>query len=155
MVVKRFIFIALVFLVFLSDLKIESFVKSIFFTSVSFWIYVRFFRLSSKDPDIRFSLGIFTYLPWLLKEIFVSTISLVNIVIFSKSKNIRPVINSIKTNMRSDTENVIYGNSITITPGTLTMKIDDNSLKIHSISKMHYKGLIEGKMASKIKESQK
>jgi multicomponent Na+:H+ antiporter subunit E len=152
--VKRFVFILLLLLALVADLSFASFVKILFFSAVSFWVSTIFFASTLKDPPMKLSFKSFAYFFWLLKEIYMSTLSIINIVLFKKGSNIHPVINVVHTEMKSDMENVIYGNSITITPGTLTMKIDSGSLQVHSISQNHYKSLIKGKMSSKIKESQ-
>ena len=47
---------------------------------------------------------------------------------------IRPGIVQIKTNLRSDIAKLILGNSITLTPGTLTIEIVGDNLLIHWIN---------------------
>ncbi len=47
---------------------------------------------------------------------------------------IRPGIVQIKTNLKSDIAKLILGNSITLTPGTLTIEIVKDNLLIHWIN---------------------
>jgi len=47
---------------------------------------------------------------------------------------IRPGIVQIKTNLKSDVAKLILGNSITLTPGTLTIEIVKDNLLIHWIN---------------------
>jgi len=47
---------------------------------------------------------------------------------------IRPGIVQIKTNLSSDIAKLILGNSITLTPGTLTIEIVGDNLLIHWIN---------------------
>ncbi|MCH9753550.1 MAG: Na+/H+ antiporter subunit E [Alphaproteobacteria bacterium] len=151
---KLFILTSLVFFALVSNLSYESIAKSLFFSALSLWIYSKFFSHLSNKISIKLSPKLILYIFWLLKEVLVSAFSIIGIVIFKRSKNIRPVLKTLKVKT-NDTEGTIYGNSITITPGTLTTKIDDSSLKIHSISNSHYENLVQSKMLSKIQGSQR
>ena len=62
------------------------------------------------------------YLPWILKEIVVSGIKTSGAILgFRKFKS---NAKKIKTSQRTSLGTVIYGNSITLTPGTLTIEVD-------------------------------
>ena len=61
------------------------------------------------------------YLPWILKEIVVSGIKTSGAILgFRKFKS---NAKKIKASQRTPLGTVIYGNSITLTPGTLTLKL--------------------------------
>jgi multicomponent Na+:H+ antiporter subunit E len=44
-----------------------------------------------------------------------------------------PVIVAVKTELKSDWKKLLLANSITLTPGTLTLDIKDDTLFIHAI----------------------
>ncbi len=53
--------------------------------------------------------------------------------VLSPGLNLKPGIVKIKTNLKSDIARVFLANSITMTPGTLTVEIKDDTLYIHWI----------------------
>ncbi len=53
--------------------------------------------------------------------------------VLSPSLPIRPAIVHIKTSLRSDLGRLVLANSITLTPGTLTVDVEDDTLTIHWI----------------------
>ena len=63
------------------------------------------------------------YLLWLFKEIFNSNISTAKEII---TGNISPEICIVKASQNTDVAKVTYANSITLTPGTVTTKINED-----------------------------
>jgi len=47
--------------------------------------------------------------------------------------NLSPAIVAVKTDLKSDWKKLLLANSITLTPGTLTLDIKDDTLFIHVI----------------------
>ena len=65
--------------------------------------------------------------------------------------NINPRIVHFRTRLKSDTARVILANSITLTPGTITVDLDDDHLIVHWLNaktthSRHAGDLIKGKM---------
>lgn len=72
------------------------------------------------------------YIPWLFWQLIKSGVQVALIVIKPKMP-IDPVMIKIKTDLPSATSRVILANSITLTPGTLTVTMVDNDLLIHTL----------------------
>ena len=72
------------------------------------------------------------YLYLLLKNLIISNIQ-ISKRILSKDMNLSPAIVAVKTNLESDWKKLLLANSITLTPGTLTLDIKDDMLFIHVI----------------------
>ena len=72
------------------------------------------------------------YLFVLLKNLIISNIQ-ISKRILSKDMNLSPAIISVKTGLESDWKKLLLANSITLTPGTLTLDIKDDMLFIHVI----------------------
>ena len=87
---------------------------------------------------------------WLVKEIFVSAMQMTKIIFLSKQSELKPVMHDLVVDSAKIKENVVYANSITLTPGTTTIKLDGDKLKIYAISKSHYSSLLKGEMYNKI-----
>lgn len=75
---------------------------------------------------------IFQYLPLFFMKLVASNIEMAKIVL-SPSLPIQPGFVKIHTNLRSDLSRFILANSITLTPGTITMDVQDNEILIHWI----------------------
>ncbi|NRA73638.1 MAG: Na+/H+ antiporter subunit E [Rickettsiales bacterium] len=82
---------------------------------------------------IKINHKFFIYLMQLLKEIFFSTISVCKAIFFRKRSDLRPVTTKITTKQKTDEAKVLFGNSITLTPGTITIDITQNTVMIHAI----------------------
>jgi len=79
----------------------------------------------------------FTYIPWLLYQIITSNIYVASVVRF-------------KTKLESDISWVTLANSITLTPGTITMDIKDGEFFVHALDKKVADDLHAGEMEDRI-----
>lgn len=100
---------------------------------VSVWLMTRMEKIDGEKLSIRLKpISAVSYLLWLLKEIAVSTYSVTKIVISSKSK-FKQKLFSVPTTQHSDIGQVIYANSITLTPGTITVETEPGYFLIHAL----------------------
>jgi multicomponent Na+:H+ antiporter subunit E len=72
------------------------------------------------------------YLYVLLKNLILSNIQISKRILRPDMK-LSPAIVAVKTNLESDWKKLLLANSITLTPGTLTLDIKDDILFIHVI----------------------
>ncbi len=91
--------------------------------------------------------GLIHYWTWLTVEIIKSNIDVSRRII---TGNIRPATKKIPTNQRSDLGRVIYANSITLTPGTLSYELDSEHIHVHALHGNSLDDLDNGKMARRI-----
>lgn len=73
-----------------------------------------------------------SYIFILIKEIVVSNLHVAKIVL-SRQIVISPQIVTINTKIKSDFHKTIFANSITLTPGTLTVLMDTDKLTVHCL----------------------
>ena len=71
------------------------------------------------------------YLIWLFKEILISNLNTAKAII---SNNIKPETFTVKASQITDVAKVTYANSITLTPGTVTTKIKNNTFEVHALN---------------------
>lgn len=92
--------------------------------------------------NIKIFIKFLFYIPWLIYQIILSNFMITRIVI-SKNviKNINPRIFTYETVLTSDLAKMFLANSITLTPGTITISVVDNKLTIHALKE---EGAIEG-----------
>ncbi|SKC88926.1 Na+/H+ antiporter subunit E [Maledivibacter halophilus] len=84
------------------------------------------------------------YLFLLIKEIIIANIQLA-IIVLSRKIVISPNIIKFNTKLKSDFLKMILANSITLTPGTLTIEIDDDEFTVHCITKDQASDVIDSK----------
>lgn len=84
------------------------------------------------------------YLILLLKEIILANINVAKIVL-SPKMNISPCIVRLKTHLKSSLHRAILANSITLTPGTLTLQLEGDELVVHCLMKEYIPDLVHSK----------
>ena len=103
--------------------------------SVSIVLYtLRRMRIVDETP-IKFQMNAFklaTYSFWLIKEILKSNITVTK-TILSPEIHVKQNMFSVPLSPKSDAAQVIFANSITLTPGTITVETEKNSLLVHSL----------------------
>lgn len=91
------------------------------------------------------------YLPWLMLEIVKANYDLVYRTLHP-SMPIDPVVIKFTTDIKEDLGKATLANSITLTPGTVTMKVtEDGEFTVHAISREAADGLLTGEMARRVK----
>lgn len=90
-----------------------------------------------------------TYIPWLLYQILMSNIHVASLVLRRKMP-IDPKIVTFKTKLETDISCVTLANSITLTPGTITMEIRDGVYYVHALSKKVADELRAGEMEDRV-----
>lgn len=83
--------------------------------------------LADIDP-----LQLAAYTAWLVKEIVVANIDIAKIVL-KKDMPIDPALVRFESALGTNLARVMLGNSITLTPGTLTVEIEDRVFLVHGI----------------------
>jgi len=119
--------------------------------SVALVVYLSH-RLRLFDTDVfalRFSLRLFQFWGWLFKEVILSSLEVSRLVLSPKMP-ISPAVFEFKTRCSHPVDVVILGNSITLTPGTLTLNITDDKLIVHSLTRQGIKALEAGEMDRRI-----
>lgn len=74
------------------------------------------------------------YWLWLLKEIAKANIAVMKVV-FSDLSEMQPQILTFETGLKTDMGKVILANSITLTPGTVTVELIGDRLSVHALTR--------------------
>jgi len=86
------------------------------------------------------------YLLWLLWQVVLANFHLLRLSLLPGGiKDVDPSIVKFRTALKSDFARYLLANSITLTPGTITVKILGDEFYVHSISKLSTDGL-DGRM---------
>ena len=119
--------------------------------SVIFVLYLTR-RMDALDEDVfEFKLKgkHFSYWSWLAKEIFKANID-VSKVILSPKMNLSPRLVRVPLSQSNELATVIYANSITLTPGTVSVDIEGDEIIVHALTQELMDGLTEGDMDQRV-----
>jgi multicomponent Na+:H+ antiporter subunit E len=99
---------------------------------------------SGMSRTVRFVL----YLPWLLWQIVLANIDVALRVMGFRDVN--PSVIRFRPELDSEFGEVTLANSITLTPGTVTMEIEDGEFIVHAVSPEAAEAVLEGAMTRKV-----
>lgn len=100
-------------------------------------------------PKFGFYLRFLLYLPWLFYKIIQSSLHLSKLILHP-ALPIDPQLISVESKLRHNAAIVLFGNSITLIPGTITAEVDRNNLIVHAMDKALSEDVESKEMESKI-----
>ena len=86
-----------------------------------------------EGQPIHLGWRVFTYWVWLIGEIGKANVDVARRILDPKLP-IQPTLIWLKTTQRSELCQVIYANSITLTPGTVSVRVSSGSILVHAIA---------------------
>jgi multicomponent Na+:H+ antiporter subunit E len=92
-------------------------------------------RMRILDPEghpVEWVRGFVLYLPWLLREIGKSAWGVTKIILDPRLP-ISPTLAVVKAGQRTPIGIATFANSITLTPGTITVAVSGNELTVHAL----------------------
>ena len=104
------------------------------------------------ETPIKFQMNLFslvTYCFWLLKEILKSNIAVTKTILSPQIK-IKQNMFDVPLSPKSEAAQVIFANSITLTPGTVTTVLDGDILEVHALSSDMADDVKSGAMDKKV-----
>ncbi|MDW3095840.1 MAG: Na+/H+ antiporter subunit E [Gammaproteobacteria bacterium] len=104
---------------------------------------------SSNHERIKFNLHLPLYIPWLLKEIVKSNLHVARCIL-SSSDSIQPQTICSKPSQKTNTGLAVHANSITLTPGTISVDINDNEILVHALTDHTAKGITNGDIDKRV-----
>lgn len=114
------------------------------------WVARRLETVDHEGYPLHLAWRGMLYWPWLLLEIIKANIDVAR-TILSNSDSVDPSVFKVKASQSDDLGRVIYANSITLTPGTVTMDVaPDGWLTIHALNRSAREGLEGGEMDRRV-----
>ena len=104
--------------------------------SVVFAIYIahRMDVIDHESQPLHLTTRLPGYIYWLIKKIIMSNIDVIKLV-WSRKPDISPTIAAMHVYQKTDIGKVIYANTITLTPGTITVDVVDDVITVHSLTR--------------------
>lgn len=109
----------------------------------------------SVRRDMQALRGIFAvagYVVTLILEIIIANFAVIRLILFSKNSGPKPLYATFRTDLRSDTMRVILANSITLTPGTITVTLEENTYTVHCLDESLFEGIESSRFVRRLKK---
>lgn len=92
---------------------------------------------------LHLTFGLAGYLIWLMGEIAKANYHVAR-VILTPSLPVSPQLIRVKATQTSDLGRVVHANSITLTPGTVSIEVEGDDILVHAITREAAAGTLEG-----------
>ncbi len=89
------------------------------------------------------------YWMWLLWEIVKSNLAVARLIL-TPTLSISPTVIRVTATQQTDLGRVVYANSITLTPGTVSMSLDDDQITVHALTREMAENLQTGEMDHRV-----
>jgi len=148
--------LSLVVVLYVFWLLLSGFFDSPFLLSVGAGVAIGVMLLARRMEVVdheghpfQLSWRLIGYWPWLFKEIAKSAWD-VSKIILSPRLPISPTLFRAPTSQKSTVGVVTYANSITLTPGTISVDVKKGEITVHALTREGADGLLEGEMDRRV-----
>lgn len=110
-------------------------------------------RMEVADREghpVHLTLAALAYWPWLVREIVVSGWQVARIILDPRLP-VSPALARFKPSQRSTVGLVTHANSITLTPGTITIEADHDEFVVHALTEAGAAGLAGSEMDRRVR----
>ena len=105
--------------------------------------------VDSEGHPVHLAGRVLRYAPWLLLAILRSNVDVV-LRILNPRLPISPALIRIRATQKTALGKVIYANSITLTPGTVSVDVEDDLILVHALSRESARELADGEMDRRV-----
>lgn len=137
-----FVLFFLIWVIFNGQFTVEIAAFGVVIAGVMYWFLCKFF-----DYSPRYDLFLLRKLPLLLHYFFTLVVEILKAnltvfkLIYTAEYELEPAVVHFKTDLRSTFARVLLANSITLTPGTITVALTGNEYTVHCLDKELAEGI--------------
>lgn len=115
------------------------------------WLAHRMGVLDSEGHPTQLFPGALTYFPWIIGEIVKSAWAVTRIILDPRLP-ISPTMTTVRSTQRTAAGIATYANSITLTPGTVTVAVKGDELAVHALVREGAIDLEQGGMDARVSQ---
>jgi multicomponent Na+:H+ antiporter subunit E len=113
------------------------------------WIALRMDVADHDVRPLRFTWRALRYWPWLALQVVLSNFTVARHILRPRLR-ITPTLIRVKAEQKTEMGRVTYANSITLTPGTVTIDIQADDVLVHALTREAARELQEGEMNRRV-----
>ena len=98
--------------------------------------------------------GLMRYGPWLFIQIIRSNLDVAKRIITPKLP-IHPTVIHVDAKDHTEVGRVTYANSITLTPGTISLDVSEDAIEVHALTEEAAKDLMSGEMGRRVQRTER
>lgn len=118
-------------------------------TALTVFLALRMEVLDRESHPIELSKQLPGYWLWLLREIVISNWAVVRRILQARP-DISPTVVDVPTGKRSDVGRTILANSITLTPGTVSLDVRSDTVRVHALTRAGAEHLLAGHLDRRV-----
>lgn len=132
----------LLWIIFNGRVTLEVVVFGLLVSAALYWFMWKFMGCSLRTELAYAKKGAYLlqYLYCLIREIVIANFAAMRLVLSSRQM-VEPCIVQFETDLKSSTSRFLLANSITLTPGTITVAVDGNRFTVHCLDKSLSEGM--------------
>ena len=138
-------------IIFNANITLEICIFGIVISALVFAFTCKFMDYSIQKELFLWkkSFRLLKFIGILIIEIMKANMAVIRMIL-SEKEEIQPVIVSFENAMQSDLGKVLLANAITLTPGTITVSLEDKKLMVHCLDEGYAQGMDVSSIASSI-----
>lgn len=143
----------LVWVIFNGRLTLEIGAFGVVIAGGIYWFICKFLDYSPRT-DLMLGKKLFQILHYvfvLVKEIIKANFEVIKMIMSSKYE-LEPVVISFRTDLRTTPARILLANSITLTPGTITVSLKEDEYVVHCLDKSLAEGISDSVFVSLLRK---
>ena len=115
--------------------RTEPLIVGLGIASVALVVYLahRMDVIDHESQPVHLTWRLVTYFPWLAWQIVKANVDVMKAVLDPRLP-IQPQVFTVRARQRSELNQVVFANSITLTPGTVTIAVADGTFEVHALT---------------------
>lgn len=114
------------------------------------WITSRLQIVDASERPLLIFLRMIAYIPWLIWQVIKSNVDVAKR-IWQIDMPITPTIITVPASQKTALGLVIHANSITMTPGTLSIDVEPGEIEVHALAEETLRELQDGEMDRRVR----
>lgn len=95
------------------------------------------------------------YIGLLIYEVILANIDIIKIVLSPDVSDLKPALGYFKVDLKNDFSKMALANSITLTPGTITVFVNDEHYMVHALDESMLEGISSSSFVERLEEFEK
>lgn len=95
------------------------------------------------------------YIGLLIYEVILANIDMIKIVLSPDINDLKPALGYFKVDLKNDFSKMALANSITLTPGTITVFVNDEHYMVHALDESMLEGISSSSFVERLEEFEK